>query len=65
MLAALYPTKKACKENIGKRLRFQETSMFGAEYTDNGKLTVVGPSPYNRKWYANIVMENGLIKKVS
>lgn len=66
MMGASYPTKKSLKENIGKPLRFIETSMFGAEYKENGSFCVVGPDPYNnRKWYAQVTMENGLIKKVS
>lgn len=64
MLAANYPTKKALKENVGKPLKYEETSFFGAEFKENGKFPVVGPSPLNRKWYAEVVMENGLIKKV-
>jgi len=63
-MSASYPTKKALKENIGKSLRYVETSMFGPEYKDNGKFCVVGPSPYERKWYAEVTMENGLIAKV-
>lgn len=65
MMAALYKTKKELKENIGKPLRYRETSFFGAEYKANGTFAVVGPSEYERKWYAQITMENGLIKKVS
>ncbi len=65
MMAALYKTKKACREAIGQPLRHEETSLFGVEYRDNGSFTVVGPAPYNRKWYAEITMENGLIKKVT
>ena len=64
-MGANYKTKKALKENVGKPLRYTETSMFGAEYKENGKFCVVGPSPYDRKWYAEVTMENGLIKKVS
>jgi hypothetical protein len=64
MLAATYSTKKALKENIGKSLRYVETSLFGAEYHPDGKFCVVGPSPYERKWYAEITMKNGLIDKV-
>ena len=64
MLAASYPTKKACKEAIGKPLRYVETSMFGAEYKGDGTYTVVGPSPYDRKWYGNITVTNGVISKV-
>ena len=64
MLVANYKTKKDLKSQIGKALDYTETSMFGTEYKENGTLVVVGPSPYVRKWYAQIEMENGLIKKV-
>ena len=61
-----YKTKKDLKAAIGKPLNYVETSMFGAEYKETGKFCVVGPCAYtNRKWYAEVVMENGLIKKVS
>ncbi len=65
MLAASYATKKLLKAAVGKPLRYVETSIFGAEYRENGKFAVVGPSPYERKWYAEITMENGIIAKVS
>ena len=65
MMGASYKTKKELKENVGKSLRYVETSMFGAEYKPNGKFCVVGPSPYERKWFAEVTMENGKIKKVS
>lgn len=39
-LIANYPSKKACKESIGQPLKYIETSIFGAEYTPNGTLTV-------------------------
>ena len=65
MMAASYKTKKALKESIGKELRYVETSMFGEEYRADGKFCVVGPSPYDRKWYATVTMANGLIAKVS
>lgn len=64
MLGAIYPTKKALKEAVGKPLRYEETSFFGSEYKDNGTLSVVGPSPTKRNWFASVIMENGLIKKV-
>jgi hypothetical protein len=65
MMGASYPSKKALRENIGKRLRYVETSLFSAEYRDNGMLTVVGPCPFNaRKWYANVTMKDGLIAGV-
>ena len=65
MMAANYPTKKALKESIGEQLKYEETSAFGPEYQSNGMNYVVGPSPYKRKWYAQVVMENGVIAKVS
>ena len=65
MLVAKYKTKKACKESIGQSLRYEETSLFGEEYKPNGKLVVVGPGAYERKWYAEIVMKEGKIAKVS
>lgn len=65
MLSARYATKKLLKFAIGKPLRYEETSLFGEEYAPNGKFCVVGPSPYDRKWYATVTMENGLIKRVS
>lgn len=65
MMAASYNSKKDLKANIGQPLRYIETSVFGPEYRETGKFCVVGPSPYNRKWFAQVTMENGLIKKVS
>lgn len=66
MMGATYPSKKVLKANVGKPLRYVETSIFGPEYKADGKFCVVGPCPFtNRKWYAEVTMENGLIKKVS
>ena len=64
MLAALYKTKKDLKQSIGKELRYEETSIFGPEFKENGTFCVVGPSAYERKWYAKVTMKNGLIAKV-
>ena len=36
MMGANYKTKKDLKAAIGQPLRYVETSMFGAEYRDNG-----------------------------
>ena len=65
MMAANYKTKKALKAEVGKPLRYTETSMFGEEYRADGSFCVVGPSPYDRKWFATVVMAGGLIAKVS
>ena len=64
MLGAIYPTKKALKESVGKPLRYEETSFFGEEFKTDGKFCVVGPSPRVRKWFATVTMKNGLIEKV-
>lgn len=66
MLAARgYKTKKELKLAIGTELRYTETSMFGEEYKTTGKFAVVGPSAYERKWFAEVTMLDGLIVKVS
>lgn len=64
MMGARYKTKKELRENVGKPLRYIETSMFGEEYKDNGSFCVVGPDPYVRKWYAEVTMRDGLIERV-
>jgi len=65
MLVAKYPTKKTLKQSIGQPFRHEETSLFGAEYRDNGTLTVVGPGAYQRKWFAQVTMADGKIAKVT
>ena len=65
MLVACYKTKKALKESLGKELTYQETTMFDPEYKVDGTFCVVGPGAYERKWYAQVTMKDGLIKKVS
>ena len=64
MLAARYATKKDLKAAIGHELRYSETSLMGNEFKPDGTFPVVGPSPTSRKWYANVTMQNGLIKSV-
>jgi hypothetical protein len=36
MIIFNYPSKKVLKENVGQRLNFIETSLFGAEYVRYG-----------------------------
>lgn len=67
MLIAKYASKKECKENAGKPLRYIETSMFGEEYKANGVLTVANRphiTKLGREWFGNITMKNGLIAAV-
>ena len=66
MMGALYKTKKLLKASIGEKLRYEETSLFGAEYSpDLNGVAVVGPSPTVRKWYAQVWLTDGLITKVT
>jgi hypothetical protein len=65
MMGALYKTKKLLKESVGQPLRYRETSFFGPEYKSTGVFVVVGPSPLDRKWYAEVTMKDDLIEKVS
>jgi hypothetical protein len=65
MMGARYKTKKELKASIGQPLRYEETSFFAPEYKPDGKFCVVGPSPTERKWFAEVTMANGLIAKVS
>ena len=58
MLAASYPTKKALRESVGNVFQYEETSMFGPECKSMVWLTVVGPSPTQRKWFANVLIDN-------
>ena len=60
-----YKTKKSLKEAVGLQLNYSETSMFGPEYKKDGKFCVVGPSAYERKWYAEVTMIDGKIAKIS
>ena len=67
MLIFNYSSKKELKENIGKSLNYQETSMFGPEYEANGKLTgCIRPhlTGYKREFFASVELKDGLITKV-
>jgi hypothetical protein len=64
----IYDTKKELKASIGQRLNYSETSMFGAEYMENG--TFVGARrPHllggkGREFFASITMKDGRIQSV-
>jgi hypothetical protein len=67
MIIFNYPSKKALKECIGLPLRYIETSLFGAEYRPNGILTGANRphiTGQGREFFANVTMQNGLIKGV-
>jgi len=67
MIIFNYVSKKALKENIGKPLLYIETAIYGNEYIPNGVLTGAN-RPHitgkGREFFANVTMENGLIKSV-
>jgi hypothetical protein len=66
-LVVNYPSKKVLKEQVGKRLRYTETSMFGPEYQENGMLTVANRphiTGMGKEFFANVYMKDGLIEKV-
>lgn len=66
MLSAYgYKSKKDLKLAVGKRFNYCENSIHGNQYKPNSMLTVVGPSAYDRKWYAQVWTDNeGIITKV-
>jgi len=67
MIIFNYESKKVLKQNIGKPLRYIETSLFGPEYRADGVLTGAN-RPHitgrGREFFANVTMANGLIKSV-
>jgi len=66
-MIADYPSKKELKNNIGRSLKYIETSMFGPEYKRDGTI-IVANRPHitgkGREFFAEVTMENGLIKGV-
>ena len=63
-----YKSKKELKLNEGKKLNYTETSMFGKEYKSDGSFCGSNrPSITNngtREFFAEVTMENNLIKSV-
>ena len=67
MIVFDYPSKKVLKENVGERLRYIETSMFGDEYVSTGKLTGANRphiTGQGREFFAIVTMKDGLIARV-
>ncbi|MBO00989.1 MAG: hypothetical protein CL438_10060 [Acidimicrobiaceae bacterium] len=62
-----YASKKELKGNIGQKLNYLETAIVGTEYVSNGIITgsnrphITG---LGREFYAQVTMENNLIKSV-
>ena len=67
-MIVLYPSKKVLKENIGQRLKYQETSVFGPEYKSNGTLTVANRphiTGMGREFFAQVTIKDDIIVKVT
>lgn len=67
MIILNYPSKKDLKAAIGKALNYTETSFFGLEYKENGKLYGCNRphlTGYKREFFAGVTIVNGLISKV-
>jgi hypothetical protein len=67
MIVFDYPSKKVLKENVGERIRYIETSMFGNEYVSTGKLTGANRphiTGQGREFFATVTMKDGLIARV-
>jgi len=69
MMILNYSSKKELKNNIGEELNYTETSMFGEEYKSNGSFVGCNrPSlpegTGTREFFAEVTMEDGLIKEV-
>lgn len=67
MLIFDYPSKKFLKLQVGKTLKYKETSLFGPEYQADGVL--VGSNRphitgHTREFFAEVTMKGGLIEKV-
>jgi hypothetical protein len=67
MIIFKYPSKKELKANIGKPLKYIETSLFGPEYRPNGSITGANRphiTGLGREFFAVVTMESGIIKGV-
>lgn len=67
MIVFNYKSKKELKENVGQRLDYIETSMFGNEYVSDGYM-VGANRPHitgqGREFFAEVTMKDNLIVKV-
>lgn len=58
-----FKTKKSLKEAVGRRVSVNDPSIV-QEYTGTGSYCCVGPGLYDRKWYAVVTIEDGILKSV-
>ena len=62
-----FKTKKELKEAVaaGKAVRVYQPGPFGGNKPSNGTVYLEGPHyPEPHRWYAEAVLENGLVVKV-
>ena len=67
MMILNYESKKQLKENIGNKLNYTETSMFGKEYKSDGSFAGCNRphiTGYKREFFAEVTMKDGLIEGV-
>lgn len=68
MMILLYKSKKDLKAEIGKPLKYRETSIFGDEYVKNGSFVGCNRPTITRikgrEFFAEVTMKDGLIEKV-
>jgi hypothetical protein len=69
MIVFNYKSKKELKENVGQRLDYIETSLFGNQYVSVSDGYMVGANrPHitgqGREFFAEVTMKNNLIVKV-
>lgn len=60
-----YPTKKAFKEAVAKGVKHKTWSPGPFPTRQNGSDVIEGPHyPKPHRWYASVVVENGIVIKV-
>lgn len=64
-----YESKKAMKENLGQELKYTETSIFGPEFKTDGAFVgcnrpTLPQGTGKREFFAEVTMQNGLIRSV-
>jgi len=75
MIIVNYKSKKDLINNIGQKLDYTETSMFGNEYKSNGKFSACNRPSINsvlinrgilkaREFFTTVTIKNDLIFKV-
>jgi hypothetical protein len=61
-----YKTKKAVKEAIanGERVTVYTIDPYGPKAVPDGHHTIVGPEPYDRRWYGQVTVRSGCLTSI-